>query len=472
MKASPARNCALLLALAACGQDYQVAEGSGAVVVSPDLVDAGAVSVGSEQVMLVNVSHASGGRVKVLAVEVQGADSSAFAVEGDPYLDLGVGERGEIFFMFTPGEADYFLAQATIVTNAAKDAEQVVTLRGQGVWATAELLPAIVDFGAVAAGSIAEAEVALFNSSSSTLVLDTLSFGDGRFSSTLELPAEVAAGGSLPIPLAYAADTADEVAATLEVTVSPAATLPLVALRANACATGGGSLYDRDGDGFSACGSDCDDGNASVNPTAPEACNSVDDDCDGVVDEHTSCADDDGDGFSEDEGDCNDADPARSPGNAEDFANGIDDDCDGVVDGGAADDDGDGYDTLGGDCDDADATVFPGAPELADGLDNDCDGSLDEGTRAVDDDGDGLSEDAGDCDDTDASRGPGAAEVANGKDDDCDGQVDEGTDWADDDGDGASERGGDCDDTDATAYPGAVEIAGDGVDNDCDGTVE
>jgi len=56
--------------------------------------------------------------------------------------------------------------------------------------------------------------------------------------------------------------------------------------------------YDADGDGYTQCGSstrdpDCDDSDASVNPGAPERDgNSVDDDCDGVIDSATWAAGD------------------------------------------------------------------------------------------------------------------------------------------------------------------------------------
>ncbi|HND34337.1 MAG TPA: MopE-related protein, partial [Myxococcota bacterium] len=42
----------------------------------------------------------------------------------------------------------------------------------------------------------------------------------------------------------------------------------------------------------------------------------------------------------------------------------------------------------------------------------------------------------------------------------------------DDDGDGFTEQGGDCDDADASISPADLEVAGDGLDNDCDGTAQ
>lgn len=56
-----------------------------------------------------------------------------------------------------------------------------------------------------------------------------------------------------------------------------------------------GLPLDADGDGHGpapACGGDCDDGNRDVHPGAVEACNAVDDDCDGATDDGTgmTCA--------------------------------------------------------------------------------------------------------------------------------------------------------------------------------------
>ena len=89
----------------------------------------------------------------------------------------------------------------------------------------------------------------------------------------------------------------------------------------------------------------------------------------------------------------------------------------------------------------------------------------------MDDDGDGFTERAGDCDDGDASVFPGATETIDGIDEDCDGRVDDGTTVFDDDGDGFSEAGGDCNDADPSVNPSRWDTLGDGIDNDCDGTV-
>ena len=163
--------------------------------------------------------------------------------------------------------------------------------------------------------------------------------------------------------------------------------------------------------------SDCDDGDADINPAATEECDGVDNDCDGEVDEGvtgTYYPDADGDGFGVDtgsveaceaatgmvpvSGDCDDDEPTTYPG-AEELCDHKDQDCDEVVDNGVevslyTDGDNDGYGdsdtetlgclegsgmvTTGGDCDDGDDTINPGASETCNGVDDDCDASTSE----------------------------------------------------------------------------------------------
>jgi hypothetical protein len=284
-------------------------------------------------------------------------------------------------------------------------------------------------------------------------------------------------------------------------------------------------------DGYVEDATDCDDGDADSWPGAPERCDGADNDCDGEVDEELNelwYADADGDGFGNpantyegcDPGpgwvleatDCDDSDSTVFPGAAEE-CNDTDDDCDGEVDEDLestwyADADGDGFgDPDSGifdcepgagwvedsaDCDDANSSIHPDASEICDDLDNDCDGLIDDADDSVtgtatwytDADGDGFGDDAstttaceqpsgtaaygGDCDDGDAAYNPGASEsdCTDPADYNCDGS----SAYADVDGDGfaACEE---CDDGDAAVNPDATERC-DGVDNDCDGTID
>jgi hypothetical protein len=170
----------------------------------------------------------------------------------------------------------------------------------------------------------------------------------------------------------------------------------------------------------------------------------------------------------------------------------------------------DNHVTEGDDCDDARADAKPGAAELCNDLDDDCDGTPDNGLGL----GEACSAGVGACaqdgvsaclpDGTvgcDAAPGAPGVETCNTLDDDCNGVVDdtggvEICNGADDDCDGETDEGlgvGDacavgvgacrvegvnvCGDENGLVACGAAEIPAvpevcDGLDNDCNGTVD
>lgn len=194
---------------------------------------------------------------------------------------------------------------------------------------------------------------------------------------------------------------------------------------------------DADGDGYapraccngSVCGTDCDDTSMNVSPEGIESCNSVDDDCNGLVDDDAGMFfyDGDHDGYGRD---------------------------DVVVRGCTAPA---GYVATGGDCDDTDTgrEINPAAMEVCDTIDNNCDGTPDVLPTGPCDctigdtqmcgprDGSGafitvgacrtgtqncISGGWGECvGDVEPSNPPAANETAcNAIDDDCDGTADDG----------------------------------------------
>ncbi len=165
---------------------------------------------------------------------------------------------------------------------------------------------------------------------------------------------------------------------------------------------------------------DCNDADFSVFPGASETCNTIDDNCNGLIDEglpiYTLYADLDLDGFG------NDTISITS--------------ClDSIF----------GYISDSTDCFDLDALIYPGAIEICNFLDDDCNGVIDDNITYIhafqdaDNDTYGNSEidslacelpygyvaDSTDCNDTDPTMYPGATELLNGVDDNCDGQIDE-----------------------------------------------
>ncbi len=234
---------------------------------------------------------------------------------------------------------------------------------------------------------------------------------------------------------------------------------------------------DQDGDQFASAlsgGPDCVDGDGTINPSIPEVCNGLDDDCNALSDEGF---DGDGDSITTCAGDCDDGTATTWPG-APELCNGVDDDCDGALPADEADADADGQRACDGDCLDSDPAVFAGAPELCNAVDDDCDTLID---PAFDPDADGwfsgLEPDCVaayplgvDCDDVDPDVHPGAPERCNGLDDDCNGLADaDPAGEVDGDGDGARTCA-DCDDANPLTGDGFAEVC-DGEDNDCDGVL-
>ncbi len=198
---------------------------------------------------------------------------------------------------------------------------------------------------------------------------------------------------------------------------------------------------DDDGDGygdasatFMACvpptggvadSTDCDDDDPAVFPTAMEICNTVDDDCDGLVDDADIAVGGQTSWYAD-----MDADLYGDP-TTEVLA------CVAPM----------GFVATGMDCNDTDAFVYPGAAEICNLMDDDCDGFADEDvvftTYYFDADGDGFGTAdsmlttcdgipvgfvvmAADCNDANNLIHPSAAEVCNTLDDDCDALIDDG----------------------------------------------
>jgi hypothetical protein len=250
---------------------------------------------------------------------------------------------------------------------------------------------------------------------------------------------------------------------------------------------------------------DCDDTSASISPADAEICDSIDNDCDRLIDDadlslDSSTAtrwydDDDSDSYGDpadsslscvsptghvtNDDDCNDSSASISPADTE-ICDGVDNDCDSAIDDADAsvdlstgsawydDDDADlygdptdslrrcsqpsGYVSNDDDCNDANVAISPAGREICDSVDNDCDSAIDDADSSLelssastwyDDDDSDLYGDASDslrrclqpsgyvsndddCNDSSASASPAGTETCDGVDNDCDGTVDDG----------------------------------------------
>jgi len=228
--------------------------------------------------------------------------------------------------------------------------------------------------------------------------------------------------------------------------------------------------------GYVADNTDCDDTDTAVYPGATEVCDATDSDCDNSLvdgdldtdgDLEPDCTDPDDDNDNHaDVVDCASTDPLIYP-LADELCDSVDNNCDGQIDEDTATDATQWYADLDGDgaagsvltqlaclapagflatfddCDDLDSSSYPGATEVCDGADNDCDGPVDEDAADAsnwyaDTDGDGYGNLAAV---TTACEAP-AGSVADS---------------------------GDCNDGDAAISPAATDVAGDGTDSDCSG---
>lgn len=251
---------------------------------------------------------------------------------------------------------------------------------------------------------------------------------------------------------------------------------------------------DADGDGFSQF-EDCDDTNSFVYPEAPEQCDGIDSNCNGVIDDNAIDAnswylDQDEDGFGDAQTELRQ--------------------CEQPI----------GYTDVSGDCNDDNTSINPNQPELCDGIDNNCNTEVDDDDPLVqienqqqyfqDGDGDGYGAPpssyyacaptnsnsvtvGGDCNDQDDSIFPAAVEVCDGIDNDCDTLIDADDDdgevrwYADQDNDsfgaannfqssceqpsGFVSNALDCDDSNEQINPSSTEVC-DEIDNDCDDLID
>jgi len=446
-------------------------------------VDAGATAVNGSQDFTVPLFSKGLGTVRIFEIVAEdvltpeGVTEPAFTVEDTHWadtcdrdedgtadcLDLSKYSKDEeddtlaLPVTFHPTAKGYYQGLLTIWSNDNSSTETAplpdedtewtiwrVQLRGLSDYACGRSRPDFVDFGHhPAVGGDYSAGIDVINCGVVPLTLTSLEVDNPVMVARTLPPLTVLTGQTDQIVLGWTVADTNPVEAQLTLqSNSEALTGKTVRLIGNNCEESlDPSGWDKDVDGWTTCGGDCDDDHSDINPSRNEtAGDGKDNDCDGEIDELADDSvgtDDDGDGCSESGGDCgglkdcDDANPLVGA-HADEIYNQIDDDCDGVIDENTDghDDDADGWSELQGDCDDADPLVSPDGVEVVDGRDNDCDTIVDEGGPGFDDDGDTFKDveadrTQDDCDDRDPWVFVGAVEYCDGYDNDCDGLVDD-----------------------------------------------
>ena len=246
-------------------------------------------------------------------------------------------------------------------------------------------------------------------------------------------------------------------------------------------------FVDADEDGYLSF-EDCDDSNPDVNPGSAEICDSLDNDCDGLINDSISFwtyyIDTDMDGFGTEDSTIYT--------------------CENVVPM--------GFSSNNDDCDNSNPDINPDMPETCDSIDNNCNELIDEDLELfnyfIDQDNDGFGTidsivqscdsiapigfvaQFGDCNDTLEMVNPDMVEICDSLDNDCNGMTDEGleffTYYADTDNDGFGDslnslmscldtivgyvsNSDDCDDENEEINPSATEIPDNMIDENCDG---
>ncbi len=280
-----------LLLLAAC---TPAETGSGALVLSLETIDFGAIQVGATAYQGVSLSNAGDAELRILSVAVVDGDRAIWEIEKQGAPTLAPGESTEVTFRFSPFEPGEQEGRVRIRSDDPDRAQVDVALTG------------------------------------ATRISDDDLDGDG-FS-----PADGDCDDDNRMTWPGAQELCDGQDNDCDGTV------PV-------------DEADEDADGWRICEGDCDDEDQSVRPGRAEICDGgKDTDCDGVAQDYL---DEDGDGWSLCASDCDDAQPLAHP-TAEEVCDGIDNDCNGVADDIDRDGDGRGACPGAGDCDDTDPSAY------------------------------------------------------------------------------------------------------------------